>query len=503
MEIQPGVPADSSEYSKGTSATTVAKRFFEGMNKLLYPDPDPQVPVPVVPRREPDSAYYDALYSSEKVDMRRLRSLAARGIPEQFRSVYWKLLLGYLPAERALWPVVLMEGRNRYKSLLSSVNQPPKDTTETDHPLSQSSESAWNTFFSDKDMRDVIQRDISRTVPEIRFFCNSEKVNTVHGTALNNILFCYAKSNGKVHYVQGMNELAAVIYIVFATTGSEEDRKYCEEDTFSCFALLMGEVGETFNKELDTSMLESYFTIGRFQALLAILDPELYLNLNSKNIDPRFYALRWLSLLFSQEFPVPAVQRLWDSFLADDNRFNLLLFFACRIVMDVRNELIAKDFSQNLFLLQNLDIPDLELAIYNAQKLMHFTKPECLEPDYMMQYMKQLSKKHMTTQEKCAQDEQALKRDIENQKKKRIAAAKKKAAAESIASETSSSTSTDTTATTSDTTDTTTTSTTSTTTTTTETTAETAESTSVPVKSSKPSIRGALTEEFCTMPWHK
>jgi len=477
----PGAPTEYVE----SGGSRVVRRLIESMNQLLYPEPIPEVPEPVVPARPPDSVYHDAIYASSKIDMRRVRALAMQGIPVEYRAVYWKLLLGYLPPERDTWPAILMEGRNRYKSLVESAYAEPKDTAETDHPLSTSSDSLWQAHFNDKEMREVIQRDVARTVPELRFFCNADRTNTVHGTSLNNILFVYAKSNGKVRYVQGMNELAAQIYIVFATTGSEDDRKHCEADSFSCFARLMGEVGETFNKDLDTSMLESYFTIGRFQALLAILDSKLYLNLKEKKIDPRFYALRWLSLLFSQEFPVADVERLWDSLFADDNRFNLLLFFACRIVMDVRQEILTNDFSKNLFLLQNLKIPDMELAIHNAVKLMRFTKPELLEPEYMMQYMKELNKVNMTSSDLLKMDDEALMRDIEIQKKRAAAATKQRAASDASSQEQPAAAAAAP-----------------------EPVSRPSDSSSdgsnkAPVKEQKPTLRGALPEQFCTMPWHE
>lgn len=34
-------------------------------------------------------------------------------------------------------------------------------------------------------------------------------------------------------------------------------------------------------------------------------------------IDPQFYAFRWITLLLSQEFPLPDVVRIWDTLLSD------------------------------------------------------------------------------------------------------------------------------------------------------------------------------------------
>ena len=123
--------------------------------------------------------------------------------------------------------------------------------------------------------------------------------------------------------------------------------------------------------------------VGRYQALLALLDRELFVDLARKNIDARFYVLRWLSLLFTQELELPDVLRLWDSLLGDPHRFRFLLFFACAMVMSVREQILANEFGQCLMLLQNMPVGDVCQLIARATQLMESTDPACLEPQYL------------------------------------------------------------------------------------------------------------------------
>ena len=254
-----------------------------------------------------------------------------------------------------------------------------------------SSGSTWQSHFEDQELQEVIQRDVLRTLPTLHFFSTPERVCSEHGRALIRVLFVYAKTNRSIRYVQGMNEVLAPLYVVFATTGAAAERAHAEADAFACFARLMGEIGDVFNKQLDDAMLDAFNPVGRYQALLARLDPQLHCALAAKGLDPRFYALRWLSLLFSQEFPLPAVERLWDALFADDERFTLLLFFACTLVIERRREILASDFSRALFLLQNLRVDDLEHTLAHAAQYMAFTPRECLDPRLMTQHMRQLS----------------------------------------------------------------------------------------------------------------
>jgi hypothetical protein len=53
-------------------------------------------------------------------------------------------------------------------------------------------------------------------------------------------------------YVQGMNELLAVIYYLFWTQDDSPDmQKFHESDCFQCFKLIMAELRDSFDRETD------------------------------------------------------------------------------------------------------------------------------------------------------------------------------------------------------------------------------------------------------------
>ena len=63
-------------------------------------------------------------------------------------------------------------------------------------------------------------------------------------------------------------------------------------------------------------------------------------------------SFRWLTLLLSQEFPLPDVQRLWDSILSDATRASFLVDLCAAMVVLARDSILANDFAENMKLLQ-------------------------------------------------------------------------------------------------------------------------------------------------------
>jgi len=244
-----------------------------------------------------------------------------------------------------------------------------------------SKEQAWRDYYKEDDSLNVIEKDVARTLPALHFFGEESMGGNEHSDALRSILFVYSRTDLNLKYVQGMNEVLAPIYYVFAN--DPIDGKYAEPDAYFCFAQLMSEIQLSFRREFDAKMLGSIHPVGQFWSLLAIEDRELFVALVHKGIDPRYFALRWISLLFSQEMELPDILRLWDSLFADMERFQFLLFVAVAVLMRMRDQLIKTDFAPCLVLLQDLQIPDVLDVIHFASELRKNTDPACLEPDVL------------------------------------------------------------------------------------------------------------------------
>eukprot|EP01117_Protostelium_nocturnum_P010817 TRINITY_DN3900_c0_g1_i1.p1 TRINITY_DN3900_c0_g1~~TRINITY_DN3900_c0_g1_i1.p1 ORF type:complete len:400 (+),score=59.88 TRINITY_DN3900_c0_g1_i1:385-1584(+) len=325
------------------------------------------------------------------------------GVPDYpgLRSVYWKLLLSYLPRDRSIWQEVLDKGRKSYNDWVQElIIDPHKEAGNEDHPLSTESSSTWNAFFRDNDLMHDIDKDVQRTLPHLHFFNHDKKAgSTEHYQALKRILFIYAKLNPGIRYVQGMNEILGPIYYVFALDPDKMFKGHAEADAFLCFTNLMAEIRDNFCKTLDNSEVGIHGRILKLNQLLATTDHELWSSLEEKKLNPQFYSFRWLTLLLSQEFELPDVLRVWDSLFADPQRFEFLLNVCCAMLVNVRETLLGGSFADCLKLLQSYPGNDVHGVLQRAIEIQKgdYTppppRPKVVDPRKSSQGSGQMTKK--------------------------------------------------------------------------------------------------------------
>lgn len=301
---------------------------------------------------------------------------------------------------------------------------PPSEALCEDHPLNPNPESKWQTYFRDNEVLLQIDKDVRRLCPDISFFqqatefpCKkivenpnverlykrveytvlksanvtrkgmsvtkitlSKKKATeeysplaegqeAHWEVVERILFIYAKLNPGQSYVQGMNEIIGPIYYTFASNPDPEWRAHAEADTFFCFTNLMSEIRDFFIKTLDDADYGITGLMNRLMAALKSHDFQLWHRLQQQELRPQFYSFRWLTLLLSQEFPLPDVIRIWDTLFADVKRFDFLLHVCCAMLVTVRDQLLENDFSANMKLLQNFPAHEVDRVLTRAAQL--------------------------------------------------------------------------------------------------------------------------------------
>lgn len=301
---------------------------------------------------------------------------------------------------------------------------PRADVTLQDHPLNPKPDSKWQTFFKDNEVLLQIDKDVRRLCPDIAFFqrptefpnknivtnmdaerlykrveygalksanvtrkglgvtkitllrrkANEEyaplpRGQEAHWEVVERLLFVYAKLNPGQGYVQGMNEIIGPLYFTFASDPSAESRECAEADCFFCFTNLMSEIRDFFIKTLDDSACGISAMMTRLMAQLQVLDNALWHHLNTLDLRPEYYSFRWLTLLLSQEFPLPDVIRIWDSLFADANRFDFLFDICCAMLISLRSQIMQGDFSSNVKLLQNFPTTDIRDLLRLATQL--------------------------------------------------------------------------------------------------------------------------------------
>ncbi|XP_011505003.1 PREDICTED: TBC1 domain family member 13 isoform X2 [Ceratosolen solmsi marchali] len=302
------------------------------------------------------------------------------------------------------------------------------DVTTDDHPLNLDPDSEWQTYFKDNEVLLQIDKDVRRLCPDISFFqqgseypcqaivhSNGQKrlhqrvhhtvlksasverkglgitkiaVSTrkaaedyapleggeAHWEVLERILFIFAKLNSGQGYVQGMNEIVGPIYYSFACDPDQKWREHAEADTFFCFTNLMSEIRDSFIKSLDEAEFGINAMMSKLMQEVKFSCYEVWMRLHQQELCPQYYSFRWLTLLLSQEFPLPDVMRIWDSLFSDENRFNFLIHICCAMILLCKEQILSGDFATNVKLLQNFPSTDVQIVLTKAVELAEKSK---------------------------------------------------------------------------------------------------------------------------------
>ncbi|CAJ1407932.1 unnamed protein product [Effrenium voratum] len=272
-----------------------------------------------------------------------LRLLTFRGLPDDanLRAQVWKVLLGYLPMKRHdEWNAIQGEKRAlyaSYRSELLAVNS-AYEVSVSNRPQSPGSE------IEDEELLQEIKNDVERTRRDFEYF---RRPSTK--AALVAMLFVYAKLNPGVRYVQGMNEIAAVLLYVMSVDLECAEALHegfgCDDrrlsSTASGSALL--EIKDGFMQALDHSGEGVYGMVDEITRLLRSYDPVLARHLQKAELSLFVFVLRWCTVLFAQDATLPDVLRLWDSFIADPERYGFVVHTCVAVILGKRDMLLSTD----------------------------------------------------------------------------------------------------------------------------------------------------------------
>ena len=108
--------------------------------------------------------------------------------------------------------------------------------------------------------------------------------------------------------------------------------------------------------------------VARFTMCFRALLPELYNHFEDEEINNR-WVTSWLRFLLSRELPLPCLVRLWDSYFAISDGFELHLYVCLAILLHCSDELLEMDTAELLVFLQHLPEMDMNQVISKAYNL--------------------------------------------------------------------------------------------------------------------------------------
>ena len=187
---------------------------------------------------------------------------------------------------------------------------------------------------------------------------------------LLDILFIFSKLNPDVSYRQGMHELLApVLWVVErdaidlgqsskalgedAVIKAVFDAEHIEHDTFALFGQLMQNT-KPFYEQTTISGKENPIVMRSRRIcseMLPLVDSKLAQHLESIDIVPQVFLMRWIRLLFGREFAFDDMLTVWDVIFAEDTTLEIVDHICLTMLLRIRWELIDADYNAALTLL--------------------------------------------------------------------------------------------------------------------------------------------------------
>jgi len=347
-------------------------------------------------------------------DNEAVKKYSFEGLPDEMpllRSLVWKINMKYLSINLEKWDDYLVKKRADYSDLKDAFLNKLKFEYQA---LLDNKNDMIN--LSDLKLIEYIEKDIKRTHVYMNFFFmpskksvnvsneeiakNMEKrkenfngVNIediykknhneweTNADVMGRILYIYAKLNSDIGYVQGMNEILAPIYYCFFSEEEnsliypgmddidiqkEHDYQFIvdvEADAFWTFSSLMEDLKLLYIKDKDKESGGIFDKLSTLSEMLKIVDKDLFNHFHKIKLDVQLFAFKWVVLLFTQDFNMPDILRLWDAILSENNRFYMIFLLCLSILKLKRKELLKADFSISINILSKIGNVDCEIVL--------------------------------------------------------------------------------------------------------------------------------------------
>lgn len=290
--------------------------------------------------------------------MAELRKLGWNGIPNEYRTVSWQLLLSYLPVNGGRREQALQRKRKEYQDAV---------VTYFDKSLDKEGEM----------MRQILV-DLPRTCPDTPFF-QQQRIQK----AMERILYVWAVRHPASGYVQGMNDLLTPILAVclLPHVGKKDPRskpgtvimENCslndvlrcdvalldpsvlsemEADAYWCLTKLLDNIQDHY-----TDAQPGLQRMGsKLEDLMKRIDQELHEHFEREGLMYVQFSFRWMNCLLLRELPLRAIIRVWDTYLSEERSgFEDFHVYVCAVLLKTfREQLLRMNFQDMILMLQDL-----------------------------------------------------------------------------------------------------------------------------------------------------
>lgn len=299
---------------------------------------------------------------STQINLKKLRQALCNGFvacTAQDRCMAWMITSGLLSLCPEDWQSQISNFTDHYQVYiqtfkLEDFNTKIFENAETDFGV------------EDNKLMEIIHRDIVRTGNQIVFFPNPDETipnpknlaimpYSYHVRRVERLLYTFGKLNTGLSYIQGFNEIACPLYYVFSTASPLFDNDFMKVEAMTFFMFQQLFTGTTLG-DLYITRDHSSFILAKMAKFMNVLSKHHSYAASiiiKANIPPINFALRWLNLLFAQDYPMDKLVLIWDSLFAHFHYFiEYSYYVAVSHLVHFQYELKPDDFVGTLCALQ-------------------------------------------------------------------------------------------------------------------------------------------------------
>ena len=214
-----------------------------------------------------------------------------------------------------------------------------------------------------------VQVDCPRTEPNLPFF-KTEAVQR----SLERLLLTWSYRNPATSYVQGMNDLVAILFLVFLKPHasdcgrdviSEDNLFMVEADVYWCFTSLISQIHDHY--VLDQPGVQRM--VAMIEIVLRKVDDGLLQHFKTQGVPIFHFTFKWINRALTRELPLSSSTRLWDSLLSEgDDGFELLLtYVSVALLHSLRETLLEMSHDE---LLQFLTQEELQMSKNEIEEIL-------------------------------------------------------------------------------------------------------------------------------------
>ena len=302
-----------------------------------------------------DIAHLSDFISFDEISGEIINTILIKGIPETLtclRPLIWKSLIGFYPLNNLIqWKEETINKNKLYEDIIKKYDYYP------------------NKIQEEKDINLIAQ--INKDLPRTRFDCPFYSKEPKNYDTLRRILFFYAKEHQDINYVQGMNEIIAIIFYMFSKDDNPfYTKSYMESDSYYTFGKLMDEIKDIFKMEnIEYSQLYVKEIIDEIKKILKKVDYKLSNYFDEIGLEIDNFVMRWILVLFAQEFTIDVAVNFWDRLFTQKNKIKFICYISAAIIEKNKDIIMKLDASEIMEWAQELQNKMNEIDISNIVQL--------------------------------------------------------------------------------------------------------------------------------------